>query len=236
MSAPRHRRSPLPGPSAVGPRQRSVLPSLGPDTCDGGTRVPAIDERGPFRAAAGSFRFANGTDVAELYFVRTAVTLKVLGHFDQSRDGGAATWRSLYESGGTDRLHYSSRRFSKVFGMWPRKRAGHGSRLFPTARTAVGTDSSPEHVLDQYRDAFEVAIGTGSIRGSERLWGPRLDWRCSMRPTCCRTTCSSRSTSTARMTERGPPARSDPLERTTSEGTVSVTQERAAQWTEAAIG
>ena len=43
--------------------------------------MPAIDERGPFRAAAGSFRFANGTDVAELYFVRTAVTLKVLGHF-----------------------------------------------------------------------------------------------------------------------------------------------------------
>ena len=56
--------------------------------------MPAIDERGPFRAAAGSFRFANGTDVAELYFVRTAVTLKVLGHFDQSRDGRAATWRS----------------------------------------------------------------------------------------------------------------------------------------------
>ena len=35
--------------------------------------------------------------------------------------------------------------------------------------------------------------GTGSIRGNERLWGPRLDWRCSMRPTCCRTICSSRS-------------------------------------------
>ena len=51
--------------------------------------MPAIDERGPFRAAAGSFRFANGTDVAELYFVRTAVTLKVLGHFVPSAaDGG----------------------------------------------------------------------------------------------------------------------------------------------------
>ena len=68
-----------------------MLPSLGPDTYNGGTRVPAIDERRPFRVAAGSFRFANGTDVAELYFVRTSVTLKVLGHFDQSRDEGAAT-------------------------------------------------------------------------------------------------------------------------------------------------
>lgn len=74
-----------------------------------------------------------------------------------------------------------------------RRCSGQWSRLFPTARTAVETDGSPEHVLDQYRDAFEVAIGTGSIRGSERLWGPRLDWRCSMRPTCCRTICSSRS-------------------------------------------
>ena len=144
------------------------------------------------------------------------------------------------EIGGPDRCRPDSWRSPDACGApFPTSsgtHAGRGSRLFPTARTAVGTDSSPEHVLDQYWDAFEVAIGTGSIRGSERLWGPRLDWRCSMRPTCGRTIYSSRSTSTARMTERGPPARSDPLERTASEGTVSVTQERAAQWTEAAIG
>jgi len=48
-----------------------------------------------------------------------------------------------------------------------RRCSGQWSRLFPTARTAVGTDGSPEHVLDQYRDAFEVAIGTGLL-GSAR--------------------------------------------------------------------
>ena len=43
----------------------------------------------------------------------------------------------------------------------PRERAGRRSRLLLTAPTAVGTDGSPEHVLDHYREAFGVVIRTG---------------------------------------------------------------------------
>ena len=48
----------------------------------------------------------------------------------------------------------------------PRERAGRRSRLLLTAPTAVGTDGSPEHVLDHYREAFGVVIGTGWPRSA----------------------------------------------------------------------